>query len=111
MPETIMDVMRKRLEELRERMASVIRPQELKPQIVPGVIGSGRLIEQARVGIDRITARIKERKPALIPAVTEAIAKWEPGRRVKELIPAPASESPVPKETEKPAQEKYRLRE
>jgi uncharacterized coiled-coil protein SlyX len=100
MPEPLIETLRRRLEELRERLrVPVIRGQS---EIV---IGKGAMIERARKTLDEITARVKERKPAIIPAVTEAISKWKPGARIKEILPAAGG-------TETPSQsEGYKLRE
>ena len=46
------------------------------------VIGGGALIERTRQRLDQITARIKERKPLIIPKIKE----WKPGSRIREIL-------------------------
>lgn len=81
--------LRRRLEEIRERIQS-----RLRTVLGPGAgmrgeleIGGGKLIEKARTRIDELTARIKERRVKVIPTVSEALAKWKPGVRIKEVVP------------------------
>ena len=54
------------------------------------VVGGGALIERARQRVETITARIKERKPEIVPKIRE----WKPGERIRELL-APQTE-PTP---------------
>jgi len=46
------------------------------------VVGGGALIERARQRVETITARIKERKPEIVPRIRE----WKPGARIKEIL-------------------------
>jgi len=52
------------------------------------VVGGGALIERAKQRVETITARIKERKPEIVPKIRE----WKPGERIRELL-APQTES------------------
>ncbi len=63
------------------------------------IIGKGKLIDKATARLDKITARIKER--GIIPAVRETFERWEPGKRVKEIM-APAEEGELEIVEEKP---------
>jgi len=90
MPEmNVRERMRQRLEEARQR----VRGQGASGQILGGgllaggKIGGGKLIEAARRQVQLTTTRMKERKPGVLPAVTEAIQRWQPGQRLRELLP------------------------
>jgi hypothetical protein len=97
MPETLIDLLRKRMEELREALRirrplagqtiSLRESTPLRGEVLGGVIGKGKVIEQVSKTLDELTARIKERKPEILPTVIERIEKWRPGTRVKELVP------------------------
>lgn len=97
------------LERLKERRAKF--RERIRGEKVSGeeerVVGGGRLIEKATKRIDKVTARVKER--GLIPAVRETIERWEPGRRVRELIVPiggeEAHEKPTKREYIKPEEE------
>lgn len=95
---------RKRIEEIRARAKERVggmggmRSGGLSPQ---QVLGGGKILETGRKQIETITARFKERRPGLLPTVTETIKKWEPGRRVREVIPTAEGEGAIPpRETE-----------
>lgn len=47
-----------------------------------GNMGSGGMIRKARTRADRLTSRIKERKPN----VKSMVKEWKPGSRVKEVV-------------------------
>ncbi|GAH75658.1 unnamed protein product [marine sediment metagenome] len=93
---------RKRIEEIRARAKERVggmggmggmRSGGLSPQ---QVLGAGKILETGRRQIETITARLKERRPGLLPTVTETIKKWEPGRRVREVIPTTEGEGAIP---------------
>jgi len=87
---------RKRIQELRERLRSR-RPLagETVLRGEPGkLIGGGKIIEQVSQGIDKIISIAREKRPNIIPTVLERIKTYEPGRRIKELVPMPAQPTP-----------------
>ena len=59
-----------------------IRARRLLGQTRGQVIGGGALIERTRQRLDEITAKIKERKPLIIPKIKE----WKPGSRIREIL-------------------------
>lgn len=86
-------MVRQRLEEMRSRVRErlrAVRPGSVSGEVVgpAGIIGGGRVLETVREQVNVVTARFKERKPMIVPKVTEAIAQWRPGARVKELMPS-----------------------
>jgi hypothetical protein len=88
---------RKRIEELREKIKA--RKPLLGESMLRGerekLLGGGRLVQQVGQNIDRLVARAKERRPNIIPTVMERIKTYEPGKRLKELVPVPTSEIPA----------------
>jgi len=77
---------RERVEEVRQRVRGQGTSGQLLQGVLPGKIGGGKLIETVQTRLNKITARAKERKPGVVPMVTEAIQKWQPGSRVKEVL-------------------------
>lgn len=96
---------RKRIEEIRarakERMGGMggMRSGGLSSQ---QVLGAGKILETGRRQLETITARLKERRPGLLPTVTETIKRWQPGKRVREVLPGEGEEGYTPRETETP---------
>jgi len=98
------------LAQLRERLTeqiSAIREKIPVPKLFGGqlvgaggtlTIGQGRLINQAVRRLDEITQKIAERKPGLIPAFTEMISKFEPGKRIS-MILSPKTSTGAPLRT------------
>ena len=106
MSETIIERVKELRERLRERVqeitARVRRPllgqksllrgsegQILGPE---GLIGGGKVIEHVTKAVDNVLEALSERRPNIIPAVMEKIKTWEPGKRLKELIPKTSEE-------------------
>jgi len=73
----VVERVRSRIQEIRAR-----RPVLGQRQTRGQVVGGGALIERARQRVESVTARIKERKPELVPKIRE----WKPGARIKELL-------------------------
>ena len=74
-----------KLEELRDRAKQ--RLEEIRNKFQIGSIrsqpiGEGSVFNKMRSRADRITARIQERKPGLLPMVNE----FKPGQRVKKIL-------------------------
>ena len=71
----VIERVRSRIQEIRARrpLLGQTRGQQ--------VIGGGALIERTRQRLDQITARIKERKPLIVPKIKE----WKPGSRIREM--------------------------
>jgi len=67
---------RSRIQEIRAR-----RPV-LAGQTRGQIVGGGALIEKARRRAEQLTARIRERKPQIIPKIKE----WKPGARIQEIL-------------------------
>jgi len=78
---SVVEKVRSRIQEIRVRRPKLLRGQEM-------VVGGGALIERARQRVETITARIKERKPEIVPRIRE----WKPGARIKEIL-APQTEA------------------
>ncbi len=72
----VVERVRSRIQEIRARrpLLGQTRGQQ--------VIGGGALIEKTRQRLDQITARIKERKPLIVPKIKE----WKPGSRIREIL-------------------------
>ena len=68
----VVERVRSRIQEIRAR----------RPLLGQQVIGGGALIEKTRQRLDQITARIKERKPLIVPKIKE----WKPGSRIREIL-------------------------
>jgi len=70
------------LERVRSKIQEIRARRPILGQTRGQVIGGGALIERTRQRIDQITARIKERKPMIIPKIKE----WKPGSRIREIL-------------------------
>lgn len=66
-----------------EQRSGLLRGEGLKPQ----VIGQGKIIEAVSQTVDKLVQTIKEKRPNIIPTVLERIKTFEPGKRIKELLP------------------------
>lgn len=84
------------IEEIRRRImerAKLIRerlvPGRLGGEIVGkgGIVGGGRLITTASETIDKVLQTVKEKRPNVLPTVLERIRTFEPGKRIKEVMP------------------------
>jgi len=71
-----------RLRELRSRLRERIRGRPAGGEEY--LIGKGAVIERVSKRLDKITERVRER--GFIPAAREAIERWEPGRRIREVV-------------------------
>jgi len=90
----VFENVRKRIEEMREKIkARRILGEGSQGQIIGGIIGGGKIIENVTKSIDNIISMAKERRPNIIPTVMEKIKTYEPGKRIKEIVPIPTSES------------------
>lgn len=47
----------------------------------------GKTLNRVKTRADKITTRVKDRKPNFIPQVDEALTNWKPGSRVAEMLP------------------------
>lgn len=110
----IEDVRRRLMERMQEvrarvpmlREGSLLRGGSIRGQIVPGLIGGGKVIETISQSVDRLIAMAKERRPNIIPTVLERVRTFEPGKRVREFIPttggpAPTTGAPPPTPSER----------
>jgi hypothetical protein len=87
------------VEELRRRIAE-LREKAKRPRLIRGeeattaggVIGGGKVIETVTERIDKFIATVKEKRPNIIPTVLERVKTYEPGKRLKELVPLPRTE-------------------
>ena len=70
------------VERVRSRIQEIRARRSLLGQTRGQVIGGGALIERTRQRLDEITARIKERKPLIVPKIKE----WKPGSRIREIL-------------------------
>ena len=70
------------VERVRSRIQEIRARRPLLRQTRGQVIGGGALIERTRQRLDEITARIKERKPLIVPKIKE----WKPGSRIREIL-------------------------
>jgi len=84
---SVVEKVRTKIQEIRARRPKLLAQRQTRGQ----VIGGGALIERARQRVETLTARIKERKPQLIPKVKE----WKPGERIREVL-APQTSAPAP---------------
>ena len=80
---SVVERVRSRIQEIRAR-----RPKLLGQSTQKQIVGGGALIEKTRRRVEQITARIKERKPMIVPKIKE----WKPGERIRELL-APQTSS------------------
>jgi hypothetical protein len=91
------------VEELRKRIAE-LREKAKRPRLIRGeeattaggVIGGGKVIETVTERIDKFIATVKEKRPNIIPTVLERVKTYEPGKRLKELVPLPKGEEAAP---------------
>jgi hypothetical protein len=66
-----------------ERIREKLQELRGKRPILGGqVVGGGALVEKVRRRMETATARIKERKPGIVPKIRE----WKPGTRITELL-------------------------
>ena len=70
------------VERVRARIQEIRARRPLLGHTRGQVIGGGALIERTRQRLDEITAKIKERKPLIIPKIKE----WKPGSRIREIL-------------------------
>jgi len=70
------------VERIRSRIQEIRARRPVLGQTRGQIVGGGALIEKARQRVERVTARIKERKPELVPKIRE----WKPGTRIKEIL-------------------------
>lgn len=49
--------------------------------------GRGNVLSKVSDRADKITKRVKGRKPNIIPSVEEALGKWNVGSRITEMLP------------------------
>lgn len=86
------------VEQLRSRVQEVLsRVRARRPllggesagQVIGGLIGGGKVIENVSRSIDNLVRMAKERRPNIIPTVLERVRTFEPGKRIREFIPAP----------------------
>lgn len=97
---------RETVERVRKRLpllageTGILRTSE--GQIAGGLIGGGKLIETVTKSVDEFLMRIKERRPNIVPYVLEKMRTYEPGKRIKEVLPTPtATPAPTPVEEKK----------
>lgn len=75
---------RDRIQKIRSRF----RSQEFLQERQRGKrIGDGKVISGSRKRVDTLTARVKNRKPNILPSVDEALGKWNAGSRITEMLP------------------------
>jgi len=97
---------RKRVQEIMERIkarrpfvqGSMLRGSE--GQVIGGLIGGGKIIENISKTIDNVVSMAKERRPNIIPTVLERIKAYEPGKRIKEIVPLTTGETSTTPSTE-----------
>ena len=53
------------------------------------LIGKGGLVSKVQNRADKVSTRMKGRKPNIIPTVEETLGKWNVGSRITEMIPTP----------------------
>lgn len=88
MPEAqVGERIRQRLEEARQRFRGSTGSTSGQLLGAGGMIGGGKLIDMARKRVETMTSRAKTRKPGVVPALTEALERWQPGQRLRELLP------------------------
>jgi hypothetical protein len=63
----------------------------------PLALGGGQLIRTAEETLNKITTRLMEMRPNIIPTALERVKKFEPGKRISEIIPKEAG-APKPAE-------------
>jgi len=51
------------------------------------ILGSGTVIKKTAERADKITKRITNKKPNVIPQITEALGSWQAGQRISDAIP------------------------
>lgn len=79
MPEIeIGEKIRERIRKLRERFP------KLRGEVGGPLLGRGKIIQRASRRLDTAIERIKSRQ--VLPGVREAVERWEPGKRVKEIM-------------------------
>lgn len=49
--------------------------------------GRGNLLSKVQNRADKISTRVKGRKPDIIPTVSETLGKWNVGSRITEMLP------------------------
>jgi hypothetical protein len=98
---SLVEGFRKRFQELLER----VRTRRLIGEggVLGGsrgqIVGGGKILEQISKGIDRLVEIAKERRPNIIPTVIERLKTYEPGKRIKELLPSTTTETQTPTST------------
>lgn len=69
---------RERIEEFRYR-----RPLAERGQIQ---IGKGALIERGKQMVERVTTKIAELRPGILPKFGEILSEWYPGKRLTQVL-------------------------
>lgn len=101
------------IDEFRKRFTALRGESRLvrsEGQLVGGLIGGGKVIENVTKTIDEFVRIVQERKPNIIPIALERIRTMEPGKRVKELLPKPTLSTPTAPAPSAPTTEKKLLR-
>ena len=87
MPEALLPKFRERVEEIRERIKrrELLRGQRsaARGQVK---VGGGALIERGREVAEKVTKRVQEVKPGIVPKVGEILSEWYPGKRLMTII-------------------------
>lgn len=91
LPERPLDRIRGRTEEIRRKLEQreVLKP--MKKSGASGIaparisIGEGGLIQTGKQVADRVSQKAKELRPGFVPAVSEAVERFEPGSRLENI--------------------------
>lgn len=75
----------KPLKRVRERIAEIKyrRPLMERGQIQ---IGKGALIDKAKQVTEKVTTKISELRPGILPKVGEILSEWYPGKRLTQIL-------------------------
>jgi hypothetical protein len=95
---SLVEQLRSRVQEVLSRVRArrpLLGGESAQGQVIGGLIGGGKVIENVSRSIDNLVKMAKERRPNIIPTVLERVRTFEPGKRIKEFIPAPPP-SPAP---------------
>jgi hypothetical protein len=87
--EPVFPKIRERIKEAREKVKLPALRGEKAAPLGGGIraqIGKGKLIERMRERATRVTERIEEVKPGIVPRIGEILSEWYPGKRIVTVV-------------------------
>lgn len=75
----VLERIRERVEEIRMRRGVFGERGQIQ-------IGGGALIEKGKEIVNKVTAKVQEVRPGIIPKIGQILAEWYPGKRLTQIL-------------------------